>query len=564
MPFPALTFAQLRNRHPEHDAAYWNQLRALMAGGKRLLGDTAAMDALFPRHPNEEKSVYENRRARAFNLPYAGEIVGDLVGQLAQDPPAAAAEPKADDWYAEFMDDVDGKGLTLLGYAQAMAREALTVRTAWALVELPPSAEADDPTVLTVKDQEEAGLLDAWVCPLRAESVIDWEEDDEGALLWACVWRSIRPRPTPGSSRNRITEVFTFYTVEEWARYEVTYDADKPPRDVDDFAPMKQGKHSFGEVPLLRLQLPEGLWAMDKLFGAARAHFQQRSAFSYAQNKGLFPLLSAFLGPEMAGGGEVPSEAQQNPGRATGQVYGVGRVHVFGKEDRLEYTSPDAAVFTVAAADLNTLRDEMHRVCSAMANALDGSSAAVGRSGESKAQDKVSKEQVLLHLGTFLSDHLGDMLTLVARGRGDEPVDWDVTGFRTFDQISAQEAVDTATAVGALDIPSPTFQRVFLTSVAKRVVAHDATTEQLDAITKEIEDNVADEDFARIPPRPGAIDPRTGLPVPTGLPPAPVPGAPKVPGQPAPGPAPKVPPPGAPKGPGGRPKPAGRAKAQAR
>jgi hypothetical protein len=550
MPFQALTFAQLRNRHPEHDAAYWNQLRALMAGGKRLLGDTAAMDALFPRHPNEEKPVYENRRARAFNLPYAGEIVGDLVGQLAQDPPSANSEPKADDWYGEFMESLDGKGLTLLGYAQAMAREALTVRTAWALVELPPSAAADDPTVLTVKDQEEAGLLDAWVCPLRAEAVIDWEEDDEGGLLWACVWRCFKPRLTPGSSRNRVTDVFTFYTAEEWARYEVTYDADKPPRDVDDFAPVKQGKHSFGEVPLLRLQLPEGMWAMDKLFGAARAHFQQRSAFSYAQNKGLFPLLSAFLGPEMAGGGEVPSEAQQNPGRATGQVYGVGRVHVFGKEDRLEYTSPDAAVFTVAAADLGSLRDEMHRVCSSMANAMDGSTAAVGRSGESKAQDKVQKEQVLLHLGTFLSDHLSDMLEMVARGRGDEAVEWDVVGFRTFDQVSAAEAVDTATAVGALDIPSPTFQRVFMTSVAKRVVAHDATTEQLEDIAREIQENIADEDFARIPARPGAIDPRTGLPVPTGLPP-PVPGAPKVPGAPAPG----APPRGAVKGSGGASKP---------
>jgi hypothetical protein len=112
------------------------------------------------------------------------------------------------------------------------------------------------------------------------------------------------------------------------------------------------------------------------------------------------------------------------------------------------------------------------------------------------------------------------------------------------------EAVDTATAVGALDIPSPTFQRVFMTSVAKRVVAHDATTEQLEDIAREIQENIADEDFARIPARPGAIDPRTGLPVPTGLPP-PVPGAPKVPGAPAPG----APPRGAVKGSGGASKP---------
>lgn len=533
-PAGALSYAHLRNRHPCHDEHYWRQLRALMAGGKRLLMDKHAMDALFPPHPNEELAVYEARRARAFHLPYPGEIVGDLVGQLAQDPPKATADPEPDEWYTQtFADDVDRRGLTLLGYAQAMAREALTTCTAWALVELPDPGDA--PAELpSLRDQEEAGLLRAYVVPLRAEDVIDWEEDDDGELTWACVHKVSRRRPSPSARRDRVTEVFTFYTATGWTRFVVEYEDGKPPKDSDLVQPQREGDHSFGCVPLVRLELPEGLWAMDKLFGAARAHFQQRSALSYSQNKGLFPLLTAFLGPESGGGGTVPSEAQQNPERATEQVYGVGRVHVFGEKDRLAYTSPDAAVYTFAAADLKDLRDEMHRVCAAMANAMDNSPSSVGRSGESKQQDKSAKELVLLHLGDLLCDHLRDMLALVAKGRGDTGLEWSVAGFRVFDQVSAGEAVETALSVLSLDIPSPTFARVFLTATARRIVAHDATPEQLQDIADEIEDNVSDEEFAALPPRAPPIPPGGGVvdpndPAAQGVPPAPGNPPPKAP-----------------------------------
>lgn len=533
LPPRSLTFAHLRNRHPTHDAMYWAQLRGLMAGGKRLLGDKDVMDALFPQNPNEEKPVYENRRARAFNIPYAGEIVGELVGQLAQDPPKGEAEG-AEDWYAEeFMEDVDRKGLTLLGYAQAMVREALTVRVAWALADLPPPPKEGEAQPESKADQEEAGLLRAYVCPVPAESVIDWEDDDDGNLLWACIWKRTQRRVSPTEARNKITDTFTFYDSEGWVEYAVKYDPNKPPQDGDTFPPTNEGPHSFGRVPLLRLELPPGLWAMDKLFGTARAHFQQRSAFSYAQVRGLFPMLTAFLGPEAGGGGEVPSEAQQDPARATSQKYGVGRINVFGKDDRLEYVGPDAGVYTVAADDLDVLRDEMHRVCSAMASAQDNTPSAVGRSGESKQQDKSAKELVLLDLGKYLNDHLHDMLELVSAGRGDPELEWKVTGFRTFDQVSAADAVEVATAVGALDIPSPTFKRVFLTSVARRIVAHDASPEQLEDIANEIEDNVSDEEFAPLPPRPppgsgpgqaGAKPPAPGAP--PGAPPVAVPPSP--------------------------------------
>lgn len=534
----SLTWAHLRNRNPAHDGTYWQQLRALLEGGKRLLRDDKLMSELFPRHPNEDDDVYDGRRRRAFFIPYPGEIVGDLVGLLEQDPVDVRA-PKGeplDAFYADtFLTNVDRKGTSLTGYAQVIAREALTVGRAWSLCELPAEADGDD--VLSLLEQERRDLLRAYVCPLPAEQVLDWEEDDDGALLWAIVHQCSKRRADPSARRDTVTDVFTVYTRAHWYRFAVMYPDGKPPKDDEVFSPVQQGRHTFGTVPLLRFDLPEGLHAMDKLYGIARAHLNQRSALSYAQLKHLFPILTAYLGPEMGGGGAVPSEAQQSPTRATEQTYGVGRVHVFGKDDKLVYTTPDGSVFTFAASDLKDLRDEMHRVTYTMAASMEGSSAAVGRSGESKREDRTAKERVLAHLGVRLCAHLKELLRVVARGRGDNADGADafiVSGLSSFDEVTGSEAVADAQIIDGLKVPSPTFWRVHRKALARRVLARDASPEELEKIDAEIDANTSDEEFNPLPPRPppGQQKPPPGgaiLPPPGQQPPPQVPKAPAVP-----------------------------------
>jgi hypothetical protein len=401
--------------------------------------------------------------------------------------------------------------MNLTAYVQNRVREALVVRTAWTLVDLPPrpgSPEEVGPEagvkIESLKDEEDAGLLRAYVCPLEAESVTDWEEDEEGELQWVCIHRRLAPRAMPGAPA-RCLDRFTYYTEAEWAVFEVEYEEGKPPKETDTFRPKRGGPHSFGAVPVVRLQFPDGLWALDKLHAIARAHLNQRNAFSWSQFKHLFPLLTAYLGPETGGGGEVPSEAQQNPGRATDQVYGTGRVHVFGAKDRLEYTAPPSDVFSVAAEDLKALRDEMHRVTATMASTIDNTSTAVGRSGESKAQDKSSREVVLAAIGALAMEHLRELLTLVAMGRGDTNASarsWVVMGLREFDSVSASEAVADAQIVEGLTIPSPTFWRLYRANLAARILRSETDPATLDKIRKEIEANTPAEDFdpAKRPP----------------------------------------------------------------
>jgi len=490
-----LTYAQLTATHPDLDLGYIRSLRALTEGGRKLFGDAKTLETLFPRHTDEPPTTYEERKRRAFYIPYPGEVVGELVSLLAQDPLVIDAEPKPAPFYTEvFVNDVDRQGLDLTAWAQGRAREALIAGRAWSLVDFPKRPE--EVRVETAADEERLGLTRAYLVPLDTECVPDWETDDHGELLWACVSSRAVVRDNPGTSRKNVRERFTFYDHTEWQRYEVVYDPDKPPAPEDTFAPTLRGEHSFGCVPLLRLDLPTGLWALDKIASIARAFLNQRSACSWAQMKHLFPLLVAYLGPEAGGGGEIPADVQTNPARATAQTYGVGRIHTFGKDDKLSYTAPPSDVFNVALEDLRFLRDEIFRVTHTMAAAVESSSAvAVGRSGDSKRQDRVSKEIIAGELGKKLRDHAGDVLRAVEAGRREAPRRWSVRGFARFDQVTANEAAEQGQVVESLAIPSPTFWRIYRGSMAERLLRFDATPEQMAQIRKEIEANTPAEDY---------------------------------------------------------------------
>ena len=51
----AIAWGLISATHPEYDAAYWEECRALYSGGKRLLRNPELMQRLFPPHFAEDK-----------------------------------------------------------------------------------------------------------------------------------------------------------------------------------------------------------------------------------------------------------------------------------------------------------------------------------------------------------------------------------------------------------------------------------------------------------------------------------------------------------------------------
>lgn len=483
-------------RHPEHNEPFWAKCRAFYAGGERLLSDRKLLRQVFPPHLAEEDFVYRERVARAFYIPYAGEIIDAIIAALFAESLTVQAKNAIDPYYDVFVEDVSppkGRKQSLSELLRHQMLTALLCRRAWTLVDL-PDLPGDQPAPETRAEEEALGLGNAYACTVDPEMVLDWEETEDGEILWAVVLHRERKRKSIESLRKTVREEYTIYSPEHWERYFIEYSADKLPEPNTELMLMDEGVHSFGRVPLIRMELSEGLWAMSKILPIAVAHFNKRNALSWAEYKSLFPVLAAFQAPE-----DILNPATEDPDRALNQRYGQGRITVFGASDRLEYIGPDSGPFGAAMADLNGLRDEMHRVLHHMALSVDNSAAALQRSAESKQIDQAATAVILRALGKDVRAHAVEILETVATGRG-EIVEWVVEGMERFNEQSVDALVDQATAVDAISIPSATFKRRWTYMVARRLLGENATPGDLEAIAAELEMNVSNEQYTALPP----------------------------------------------------------------
>lgn len=500
---PSVKYGLISQRNPEYRGSTWQRCRAFYKGGAALLEDAKLLQEVFPKHLVERSDVYLERCKRAFYLNYAGPIIDWYVAGLASDPVRVGVEDEQgessedapelkapDDYWEEFFEDVSKPGGEACSFQQHMLeqlRTALQCRRVWTLVDLPEMRDPDAPPAANLAEQMQRGELDAYLVHVEPEEVIDWAADDSGELKWAIRWTRDIPRDDWRSSRTQVVETFTVYSRTGWERYEIRYDTKDPKPDAE--APVflvASGGHSFPRVPLVPFVLPEGLWAMGKLESPARAHFNKRNALDWAEHKSLLPLLYEFLGPEDMAGSTDSGEAN-DPNRAVLQPRGPGFVQIRGEKDRAEYVGPDSGPYTTALASTHDLRDEMHRVTHQMALAVNNTGAALGRSAESKGQDKEDRTVVLEEFGRILRAYALRVVETVAQGRGDQPdIDWCAEGWESFDLESLGDMIDQAVNLATINIPSQTFQRLHVKDICIKVLGEKATPEVVGKIDAEL------------------------------------------------------------------------------
>jgi hypothetical protein len=484
-----LRYRDLSKTHPSYDPQYWDELRALYAGGAALLRDDIVMARLFPKNANEPQDIYKERCQRAEYPNFAGSVVDYICASLFTEPLALSSEPDADPFFMEFQGSVDGHAMSLTDLLKQQALTSLQLRTAWTLVDLPPRDEGA--FIESEADEEAVGQLRAFALPLDPEHVLDWDETSSGDLEWALIKTTLTPRKKLTDDRSIVTERFTYYTRDSWERFEVSFKKDKPPKPGQEIPQVGGGSHTFGKVPLARMQLPKALWAMDQLHNLAKTYLNKASGLSWSEYRHFFPILSAHLAPSVGPDGATENENAADPGRATNQTYGPGRIIVLGDKDKLMYTSPDPTLYADSQKRLEKLRDEMYRVVHQMALAIDNTGAGLRRSAESKQLDRAAAAVVLTVLGEYVRQHAIEVLDLAARGRLDNPLPvWTAHGMQSFDLADLQDVVKENGEIDALRIPSQKFQVIRTFNAAKRIIRGNASPQELDVIKKELEANI--------------------------------------------------------------------------
>jgi hypothetical protein len=499
-PAQGLPYRLLKQRHPDYRDLYWKRLRALYAGGQALFGDRPLFEEIFPKHRDETQSVYLERQKCAFYTPYAGEIIDHIVAALFRQPLTMTLEGAEEGaplppFYEAFVDDTSipgGPKLPFQTFLKEMVLGALETKWRFAMVDLPkPEVEL----YVDRAAQEAAGGLSAYALPIDPECVIDWECDEAGELVWALMWMVERRRMSLIETRDFVTEKWTYYTRENWVRYEYRHHKDRPPTDSTIIPLVEEGTHTHGRVPLEKLEVSDGLWAMGKLEGLAVEHFNKRSALAWAERQSLLPELYEFIAPPMLAGGQIPSDVQTDQERALNQPRGQGFVQVRASEDKAAFVGPDPSPFQHAAESCRSVRDEMHRVTHQMALTVDNTAAALTRSGDSKAQDKAAEKVILAALGQVARAFAIAIFRRlsVARGEMDLVDRWRASGLEKFESVQVDAAVEQALSVDLLQIESPTFRRCHRRSLCRLILSDDAKPEDYEKIDQELEENIPDE-----------------------------------------------------------------------
>ena len=483
----------LDQKHPTYDADEWLDLNALYEGGKAF---RARIDRFLVKNPLEPLESYKRRCRTARYTSYVGAIIGAVAGAVFEHgitPKAAAGDgatpEELDEWYADFKENCDGCGTDLVDFAKARLIESLSIGKSIWRVELPPASEP----VESKADHIKSGRGNATLCAIPALDLYDWRIGDDGRFLYAVIHSVHNERETLESTREMVTERWDVYDTTRVTRFEITYKVNKRPSDGNATAKaVAQWQHGFDGVPLLTLTPPDALFIGDRLREPQEGHFDLDTAYKHSLKQ------TAYAMPYIRTNDPLPE----------GTAFGNGYYLQLPQESACGFLEPGGTATSSLKDAVAEQRQEIYRITHQMAQGVDNnSSAAIGRSGESKKVDQASTNTMLTAYGASIREALKRTYDLVSAARGDTH-EWDISGLSSYQDVDVAGLLEATLTAKGLAIPSKTF-RVELDKRASRALLPDLSDPVRAAIDKEIEDGTHDEDT--LSPM-GLIPPKAAMP----------------------------------------------------
>lgn len=514
-------YSLLKRQHAEYDAELYNELELLYEGGYAIIRQAAT---ILRRGVDEPPALHKERCENASYIPYLGQIVDQLTSWLFTDPlqivPAADAEnpdtpgelPDAA-FYGMFASDADRAGTSFADMLRQSVSCALLKRRAIIGVDCPKVDPETAETFRSAADEKSAGADRAYLYDVPVEQLINWGKNADKSFAWAVINTLSQPQAGPLEPSDTIVEEFKCWTMTaagtaHWDLYRIEYAPDKPPADDADVLLADEGETRFRSIPLAQVELPKGLWVGNKIGPLAREHFRERSRLMSSEAKSLDEIPLIQLGPEIGAiGGAVPSERQENPGRGDETAAGWKRrgYAVLGTGDSMKFIGPSGVAFALKNQQLGELKDEIFRVVHLMAASVSNNkSAALGRSGLAKQEDKNDTAIVLEAVGAFFRKLGLDLHALVSEARTDKVV-WQAKGLANYESIDREQLLAEAMAVDTIDIPSPTWKIAYKSQIAM-LLAEGLPPETQAAIRAEIVEGVGHEEDLRCLMRDARVD----------------------------------------------------------
>ncbi len=477
--------------HPDYrrQRRTWRTYRDLYAGGQQFKHHAA--DYLL-RRQKEPLDVYSERLQRVFYENYIGSIVDWYSATLFRRGPALHFQgdnEAGQSFLAQLTEDCDLRGTNLTSFFRRCFSDTLVTGQSYVLIDFPRAVS----TPSNRAEEDAIGLSRAYLVRYSAEDLINWSMDQRGDFEWVVLKQS-GERQLSVDSPDIVRETYWYYfdrtEYRTFRRIEavssgagVVFGQTAGANKVADIDLVAQGAHSLvrqKRVPLLPMQLSESLWLMNKAAHLQLEHFNKSNALGWAISMGLFAMPVIY------------SDREWN------QIVGESYYIQLGPQDRFGWTEPEGKVYEIAAQNLETLKEEIYRVCylSQASGEMVGGHA---QSAASKQLDFTITQEVLRAYGDTVKDLIQKVLTTISDAREDG-LQISVSGLDELDIGDFNSELQEAASLLQLGIGSPTFKQQVFQKLAFKYLS-DARQDTKDRIAEEINAQV---DALRQQPNAGA------------------------------------------------------------
>ncbi len=442
----------------------WRMYRDLYAGGQEF--KLRAADYLL-RRQKEPLDVYGERLHRVFYENYIGSIIDWYASTLFRRQPSLQLEgglSAGRDFLTEFADDTDLRGTGLSGFLRSCFVDALIAGRSHILIDFPTSPEK--PT--TRAEEDLAGVSRAFLVRYEAEELINWDRNERGEYEWVVLRHKIERQSSVEDSGIVEETYWRYYDRTSFRSYRQVQGGEQQ-APIELIAAGTHGLSRQQRVPLIDLQVSDGLWLMNKAAHLQLEHFNKSNALSWAITMGLFAMPVIY------------SDREWN------QIVGESYFIQLGPTDKFGWTEPDGKVYQIAAQNLETLKEEMYRVCylSQASGEMMGGHA---QSAASKQLDFTITYEILRAYGTAVKDCIKKIVGAISEAREDG-VTVEVAGLDEVDISDFGTELQQAASLLQLGIDSPTLRKQIYQRLAMKYLS-DARQEIKNQIAQEIDAQV--------------------------------------------------------------------------
>ena len=483
-----MEYQLLNQKNPSYCADLILKYRCLYSGGQIFRKN---ISKFLPQNKGESPEIYRQRVDQSSYRAYVGQIIDSFSSQVFSIPFIIRANDGQEDgygklkpidldpFYSEFKEDCDLKGTDLSTFLKHQLTTSLICGKSYWLAELPEKTE----DVQNLIDYQENNLGRAKISDIEPECIFDYEIDDDGNFEFIVLHYKEFKRNSPAESRQNCTETWRIYFPDRIETYQITYNPNKnppKPKDIIPLIPELSGPHGFDKVPIICMELPMGLWLMDRVSDAQIEHFRLSAANGWLERRsayamGVFNVKDKTDPPQMSGSGIM-----------------------IGLDEKFNFAEPSGTANAILQKDIQDQKDEIYRVSQQMAQSSDNSSGSIGRSGQSKMADQEATKICCKSYGIIVREAIEKTLELISDARGELDTHFSIEGMDQYDFTDPTTLIENAKVAKDLGIigslkPLEALTKEVIRRVANVLISPDTSQNVKDDILKEIDESSIEE-----------------------------------------------------------------------